>query len=88
MPFSCITDLKIQAKKAKMQKKAEMQKKGKHFFSNCKNKYAKKSRKYYFKKTSKKRQKCKKGLQKGMWGVYQTGDTSLYGIDYTVLLKF
>ena len=50
-----------------MQKKTKMQKKGKQIFSNCKNVYAKKSRKYYFKKTGK-----KKVAKKGMWGVYPT----------------
>ena len=50
-----------------MQKTTKMQKKGKKIFSNSKNVYAKKSRKYYFKKKG--RNAKKKVAKKGMWGV-------------------
>ena len=57
-----------------MQKKTKMQKKGKKNFSNSKNIYAKKGRKYYFKKTGKKKAEMqkKKVAKKGTCGVQRT----------------
>ena len=50
-----------------MQKRQKCKKKAKIFFQIAKMYMQKKSRKYYFKKTGK-----KKVAKKGMWGVYPT----------------